>query len=262
MWDQSTFKKYPANVGVITTVTTLKQHSTNGLTPPTLLPLPPQFVQKTRAVFVEPTAHVYRQHDYQSTPFLTQSNPQFSPYNGYAPVQYPYRQEQQFQNYQPRQQYFPNHINNQFHEEPQIIPEIHSIPPDPFTTVEPMETTTVQPKEQILEEIVRECEEIERRSNSSASPVSNWSSDDRDTPSVKSFHPYKTPEKKERKKAQNRLAATRYREKKRREKEEALTCIEGLTVTNLKLKDQVSELEREVRYFKKFMQEMGMKNAV
>lgn len=121
--------------------------------------------------------------------------------------------------------------------------------------------TNVQPKEQILEEIVRECEEIERRSNSSGSPVSNWSSDERDTPSEKSYHPYKTPEKKERKKAQNRLAATRYREKKRREKEEALTCIEGLSVVNLKLKDQVSELEREVRYFKKFMIEMGMKNV-
>lgn len=119
----------------------------------------------------------------------------------------------------------------------------------------------MQPKEQILEEIVRECEEIERRSNSSGSPASNWSSsDERDTPSEKSYHPYKTPEKKERKKAQNRLAATRYREKKRREKEEAMTCIEGLTVTNSKLKDEVAELEREVRYFKKFMTEMGLKN--
>uniref|UniRef100_A0A1I7TMY8 BZIP domain-containing protein n=2 Tax=Caenorhabditis tropicalis TaxID=1561998 RepID=A0A1I7TMY8_9PELO len=166
-----------------------------------------------------------------------------------------HHQPQVFYNQFPSQQPF---YNDQFHTYQQ--PATHEVPPDPFSSIEPMETD-VQPKEKILEEIVRECEEIERRSNSSGSPVSNWSSDERDTPSEKSYHPYKTPEKKERKKAQNRLAATRYREKKRREKEEAMTCIEGLTVTNSKLKDQVSELEREIRYFKKFMTEMGMKNA-
>lgn len=165
-----------------------------------------------------------------------------------------------FHHQQPQQYFPPMNSTIHFPQEPEILPEVHSVPPDPFTTV-PMETT-VQPKEQILEEIVRECEEIERRSNSSDSPVSNWSSDEHDSPADKDYHPYKTSEKKERKKAQNRLAATRYREKKRREKEEALTCIEGLSVTNLKLKEQVSELEREVKYFKKFMQEMGMNPSV
>ncbi|KAF1749168.1 hypothetical protein GCK72_025635 [Caenorhabditis remanei] len=173
--------------------------------------------------------------------------------------QFQYRPDQYVAYHHPHQQYQPPQHN--FHyQQPQVVHESNVVPPDPFSSIEPMETT-VQPKEQILEEIVRECEEIERRSNSSDSPVSNWSSDEQDGPSsVKSYHPYKTPEKKERKKAQNRLAATRYREKKRREKEEAMTCIEGLSVTNSKLKDQVSELEREVRYFKKFMLEMGMKN--
>lgn len=129
-------------------------------------------------------------------------------------------------------------------------------------------------QEQILEEIVRECQEIERRSNSSESPVSNWSSDELDSNGAQPYHSYKTPEKKERKKAQNRLAATRYREKKRREREETQACIGSLTCQNEKLKEQVCckllylrnirvfkvvELEQEVRYFKKFMHEMGMK---
>ncbi|CAI2358241.1 unnamed protein product [Caenorhabditis sp. 36 PRJEB53466] len=127
-----------------------------------------------------------------------------------------------------------------------------------FTSPICTEITCCVYKDQILEEIVRECNEIERRSTSSGSPMSSWSSDERETSEPRSYHPYKTPEKKERKKAQNRLAATRYREKKRREKEEAMTCIEGLSLKNNKLRDQVDELEREVKYFKKFMREMGM----
>ncbi|CAI5454232.1 unnamed protein product [Caenorhabditis angaria] len=145
------------------------------------------------------------------------------------------------------------------------------VPPDPFSDA-PMIVTSfdetqsqkspIQPKEQILEEIVRECEEIERRSSSGGSPASSiWSSDERESnssPELPSYHPYKTPERKERKKAQNRLAATRYREKKRKEKEEAMECIEGLSSRNGELKSEVSELEKEIKYLKKLMTELGI----
>ncbi|CAL2051523.1 unnamed protein product [Caenorhabditis brenneri] len=207
---------------------------------------------------------------------MNEASHQFLPFNGMndfyppPPQHNQHLQHHQYHQHQPIQpqvfynQYnHPPQFNHQFipanYHQVQLHPDTNLVPPDPFTTIQTLETN-VKPKEKILEEIVRECEEIERRSNSSGSPESHWSSsDERDTPSEKSYRPYKTPEKKERKKAQNRLAATRYREKKRREKEEAMTCIEGLTVVNLKLKDQVAELEREIRYFRKFMTEMGMR---
>ncbi|CAB3399772.1 unnamed protein product [Caenorhabditis bovis] len=195
-------------------------------------------------------------------------------------------QPQPFQNTPPNTYVFHHHYHHEYYpgtqhferQMPYLPPAPQSwVPPDPFVDDFPMPDESepifadlsmsnlkphyspVQKKEEILEEIVRECEEIERRSSSGGSPNSSiWSSDDRDTPDLPHYHPYKSPEKKERKKAQNRLAATRYREKKRKEKELAMNCIEGLTVKNNELKTKAIELEREIGYLKNLIKEIGL----
>lgn len=126
------------------------------------------------------------------------------------------------------------------------------------------ERSPVQPKEQILEEIVRECEEIERRSNATSSPNSTiWSSDETETYETTSSGGgrYKTPERRERKKAQNRLAATRYREKKRKEKESQIDQMKELLDKNGDLKKKVGDLQQEIHYLKKLMVEIGIDNS-
>jgi len=123
------------------------------------------------------------------------------------------------------------------------------------------EHSPVQPKEQILEEIVRECEEIERRSNATSSPNSTiWSSDETETYETTSSGGgrYKTPERRERKKAQNRLAATRYREKKRKEKESKMDQMKELLDKNGDLKKKVGDLQQEIHYLKKLMVDIGI----
>lgn len=69
--------------------------------------------------------------------------------------------------------------------------------------------------------------------------------------------PYPT-EKKERKKAQNRTAAFRYREKKKSEQEMIDDELELLTTKNGILKDKLTEMETEFRYLKKLMTEAGL----
>ena len=59
--------------------------------------------------------------------------------------------------------------------------------------------------------------------------------------------------------AQNRLAATRYREKKRKEKEERMNMISELLTRNEDLKKQVSSMESEVNVLKKLMNELGVR---
>ncbi|KAL6741706.1 hypothetical protein Aduo_014934 [Ancylostoma duodenale] len=101
-----------------------------------------------------------------------------------------------------------------------------------------MRTFSNSSQQQIYEEIVRECQEIEQGwsspSNTSASSPSS-SSDLGSPPSLD-----KRKERREKKMAQNRTAAMRYREKKRLDKEKRMDEIAGLTRRNLELKSKAS----------------------
>jgi len=65
-------------------------------------------------------------------------------------------------------------------------------------------------------------------------------------------------EKKERKKAQNRTAAFRYREKKKSEQDLIDEELELLAAKNNVLKDKLTEMETEFKYLKKLMTEAGL----
>ena len=100
--------------------------------------------------------------------------------------------------------------------------------------------------------------------------IQPWLSSDEYEP-ADSPGPHRNPVKRERKKvfksvsrrcwfqAQNRLAATRYREKKRKEKEERMNIISELLSRNEDLKKQVSSIESEVNVLKKLMIELGVR---
>jgi hypothetical protein len=66
---------------------------------------------------------------------------------------------------------------------------------------------------------------------------------------------------KERKKAQNREAAQRYRLKKQQEKDSILSEFEREEVRNMNLRKKVLDLEHEIKYLKGLMQEIRGKNA-
>merc|ERR1711963_669035 len=76
-------------------------------------------------------------------------------------------------------------------------------------------------------------------------------------PSPPSVCPYPM-DKKERKKAQNRTAAFRYREKKKSEQDLADEELEALEDKNIRLKEKLSEMETEFKYLKKLMVEAGL----
>jgi len=65
-------------------------------------------------------------------------------------------------------------------------------------------------------------------------------------------------EKKERKKAQNRTAAFRYREKKKSEQDVVDDELELLSTKNNVLRDKLTEMETEFKYLKKLMTEAGL----
>merc|ERR1719225_1878727 len=65
-------------------------------------------------------------------------------------------------------------------------------------------------------------------------------------------------DKKERKKAQNRIAAFRYREKKKSELDLAEEELEALADKNTCLKEKLTEMETEFKYLKKLMVEAGL----
>merc|ERR1712168_1279280 len=65
-------------------------------------------------------------------------------------------------------------------------------------------------------------------------------------------------EKKERKKAQNRTAAFRDREKKKTEQDSAEEELEALEDKNIRLKEKLSQTETEFKYLKKLMVEAGL----
>jgi len=65
-------------------------------------------------------------------------------------------------------------------------------------------------------------------------------------------------DKKERKKAQNRTAAFRYREKKKEEQDLADSEVDGLVRKNAALKTSLGDIENELRILKKLMTEAGL----
>merc|ERR1712038_544574 len=75
------------------------------------------------------------------------------------------------------------------------------------------------------------------------------------TPPAASPYP---ADKKERKKAQNRTAAFRYREKKKSELDLAEEELEALADKNTCLKEKLTEMETEFKYLKKLMVEAGL----
>lgn len=78
---------------------------------------------------------------------------------------------------------------------------------------------------------------------------------------VRTAYPPVTPypkEKKERKKAQNRTAAYKYREKKKAEWDKVDQELDELTERNASLKKRVSDMEVELRCLKKLMMETGL----
>jgi len=76
-------------------------------------------------------------------------------------------------------------------------------------------------------------------------------------PSPPSVAPYPV-DKKERKKAQNRTAAFRYREKKKSEQDLAEEEVEALADRNSQLQEKLVEMETEFKYLKKLMVEAGL----
>lgn len=76
-------------------------------------------------------------------------------------------------------------------------------------------------------------------------------------PSPPSVAPYPV-DKKERKKAQNRTAAFRYREKKKSEQDLAEEEVEALADKNRQLQEKLVEMETEFKYLKKLMVEAGL----
>merc|ERR1712111_103377 len=69
--------------------------------------------------------------------------------------------------------------------------------------------------------------------------------------------PYPT-DKKERKKAQNRTAAFRYREKMKKQEDSVEEELEELEEKNNNLKEKLAEMETEFKYLKKLMIEAGL----
>ncbi|XP_078611185.1 uncharacterized protein LOC144881773 [Branchiostoma floridae x Branchiostoma japonicum] len=63
-------------------------------------------------------------------------------------------------------------------------------------------------------------------------------------------------QKKEKKRDQNKNAATRYREKKRSEQQTLLSQHEGLEKRNAELKEKVDQMTREIKYLKDLMSEV------
>merc|ERR1719273_2322630 len=76
-------------------------------------------------------------------------------------------------------------------------------------------------------------------------------------PSPPCVAPYPV-DKKERKKAQNRTAAFRYREKKKSEQDLAEEEVEALADRNSQLQEKLVEMETEFKYLKKLMVEAGL----
>lgn len=108
-------------------------------------------------------------------------------------------------------------------------------------------------QDEIFEEIQRECAEIERHS---VSPKSRKQKKGHTRKAVRS-QTIKSQD--ERKKELNRIAATKYREKKRREREGLWGEEKELTARNAQLTVTVQELSTEIEYLKKLLKDMKVR---
>ncbi|CAD5221414.1 unnamed protein product [Bursaphelenchus xylophilus] len=108
-------------------------------------------------------------------------------------------------------------------------------------------------QEDILEEIQRECAEIERHSHSPPSTSSRKLK-------VRRSHKRTDISNDDRKKQLNRVAATRYREKKRREKEQLWVEEKHLTDRNRQLNETVIDLKAEIGYLRKLLKDMEQRS--
>lgn len=113
-------------------------------------------------------------------------------------------------------------------------------------------------QEEIFEEIVMECSEIELR-------IVAPSSDEYSAFSSPSAYDSASPQddgrrmrKREKKKAQNRAAASRYREKKRLEKSANSALITKLLLKNEELTKEVEDVRKEIVLLKKLMKDIGI----
>ncbi|KAL7074345.1 hypothetical protein ACQ4LE_006548 [Meloidogyne hapla] len=106
-------------------------------------------------------------------------------------------------------------------------------------------------QDEIFEEIQRECAEIERRSFS-RSPQQKGTKNK----SKNSSKFLEKPPRAERKKELNRVAATRYREKKRKEREEAFGEMGKLESRNLTLRAEIAAVQAEINYLRGLAKEI------
>lgn len=103
------------------------------------------------------------------------------------------------------------------------------------------------------------------RSVSGYSSAASCSTVDGGTKSRRKSKPYCRPapeERKLRKKEQNKNAATRYRMKKKAEVEEVRNEEKQLEEKNKKLKDQLDDINREVKYLKSLMRDVYRKKGL
>lgn len=63
-----------------------------------------------------------------------------------------------------------------------------------------------------------------------------------------------------RKKQLNRIAATKYREKKRAERETASSLMKNLESQNIQLRSEVASVEAEINYLKKLINEIDARS--
>jgi len=114
----------------------------------------------------------------------------------------------------------------------------------------PMEQTV------IYNEIVNECESIVQSRHTSPIEGSTSPNSMHDTQDNNRVHFIGS--KRERKKAQNRLAATRYRDKQRMAKQSTIGELKVLEMENSRLKTMAGSLSEEIGYLRKLMHEIGM----
>uniref|UniRef100_A0AC34FBC5 BZIP domain-containing protein n=1 Tax=Panagrolaimus sp. ES5 TaxID=591445 RepID=A0AC34FBC5_9BILA len=113
--------------------------------------------------------------------------------------------------------------------------------------------TTELSQEEIFEEIQRECAEIERKSQSpKMQKVSSRSKKSRASRKL---------DAEERKKELNRVAAAKYREKRRIERESMTVELDKLESRNRKLRSEASGLENEIKYLRDLIKEIRQRNG-
>jgi hypothetical protein len=112
--------------------------------------------------------------------------------------------------------------------------------------------TTELSQEEVFEEIQRECAEIERKSMSPKIQKS--------TSRSKKSRASRKLDAEERKKELNRVAAAKYREKKRIERESKSLELDKLESRNRKLRSQATGLETEIKYLRDLIKEIRKRN--